>query len=68
MESFTIVGPRDQGSEKCKQAVDASLASLQVDYLDLFLIHWPGCQKLKVSLTQKSFTIGGGCVMIQEVP
>lgn len=43
------LSPRDQGTERCQQAVDNSLASLQVDYLDLFLIHWPGCQKLKPS-------------------
>ncbi|KAK8381914.1 hypothetical protein O3P69_015134 [Scylla paramamosain] len=43
------LSPRDQGSERCQQAVDNSLTSLQVDYLDLFLIHWPGCQKLKPS-------------------
>ncbi|XP_045137471.1 glyoxal reductase-like isoform X2 [Portunus trituberculatus] len=41
--------PSDQGSERCQQAVDNSLTALQVDYLDLFLIHWPGVSKLKSS-------------------
>ncbi|XP_050689304.1 glyoxal reductase-like isoform X1 [Eriocheir sinensis] len=43
------LSPSDQGSEKCRQAVKSSLAALQVDYLDLFLIHWPGAQRLKPS-------------------
>ncbi|XP_045601500.1 glyoxal reductase [Procambarus clarkii] len=41
------LSPRDQGREECKRAFSQSLAALKVDYLDLFLIHWPGAQKLK---------------------
>lgn len=31
----------DQGYENALQAFDASLARLQFDYVDLFLLHWP---------------------------
>lgn len=31
----------NHGYEKAKQAIDESLEKLGVDYLDLFLIHWP---------------------------
>jgi 2,5-diketo-D-gluconate reductase A len=32
---------RDQGREKVRPALEASLARLRLDYVDLFLIHWP---------------------------
>ena len=32
---------KDHGYENTKKAIDASLKSLKVDYLDLYLIHWP---------------------------
>merc|ERR1711892_132526 len=40
--------PKDHGTEKCQEAVDKVLKDLDTEYLDLFLIHWPGVQKLDV--------------------
>jgi len=37
----TKVWNRDQGYESTLAAFDASLKRLQLDYLDLYLIHWP---------------------------
>ena len=39
--------PKDQGSGVCREACLQSLSRLQCSYLDLFLIHWPGTQKLQ---------------------
>jgi diketogulonate reductase-like aldo/keto reductase len=41
----TKISPKDQGYEKAKAAIDASIKELDT-YVDLFLIHWPGTQKL----------------------
>ncbi|NPC94151.1 aldo/keto reductase [Bacillus sp. WMMC1349] len=37
----------DQGYEKTLAAFDESLRKLECDYLDLYLIHWPGKDKYK---------------------
>ena len=43
------LGPKDHGGEKCQAAIDRALEELETDYLDLFLIHWPGVQGMEVT-------------------
>ena len=38
--------PQDSGYEKTLKAFHATVDRLGVDYLDLYLIHWPGTAKL----------------------
>ena len=42
------LAPKDHGEQKCEDAIKNILTDLDTDYLDLFLIHWPGVQKLDV--------------------
>ncbi|CAH1785105.1 unnamed protein product [Owenia fusiformis] len=39
--------PKDQGYDNCRTSCMTSLENLQMEYLDLYLIHWPGTQKMK---------------------
>ncbi|KAK3831691.1 MAG: putative reductase [Linnemannia elongata] len=48
------LAPKDQGYDACYQAVTDSLRNLQVDYIDLYLIHWPGTSKLKLQDPQNA--------------
>ncbi|KAI1280721.1 Glyoxal reductase [Halotydeus destructor] len=42
----TKIGPASQGKGKCRQAVLSSIEKLQLDFVDLVLIHWPGVSGL----------------------
>ncbi|KAG0363242.1 hypothetical protein BG005_001975 [Podila minutissima] len=42
------LAPKDQGYDTCYKAVLESIKNLQVDYIDLYLIHWPGTARLKL--------------------
>ena len=35
----------DQGFDEAKKAIDVSLANLGLDYVDLYLIHWPAAKE-----------------------
>lgn len=39
--------PRNQNFEAAKKAVADSLRELETDFIDLYLIHWPGTSRLK---------------------
>lgn len=39
----------DQGYDRARAAVDASLQKLGLDYIDLYLIHWPGASATEPS-------------------
>ncbi|KAI8064470.1 NADP-dependent oxidoreductase domain-containing protein [Gongronella butleri] len=43
------LAPKDQGYEKCYQAVLDSLERFDLEYLDVYFIHWPGTSKTKTS-------------------
>lgn len=38
----TKLAPADHGYDKARASALASIARLQVEYVDLLLIHWPG--------------------------
>ncbi|KAI8636780.1 NADP-dependent oxidoreductase domain-containing protein [Parasitella parasitica] len=43
------LSPQDQGFDACYQAVNKSLENFDIEYFDLYLIHWPGTSKKKLS-------------------
>ncbi|OMJ13657.1 Prostaglandin F synthase [Smittium culicis] len=48
------LSPSEQGYRKALNAVQRSLKNLKFDYIDMYLIHWPGVYKLKVSDPENS--------------
>ncbi|GAA3329733.1 hypothetical protein GCM10020331_079410 [Ectobacillus funiculus] len=60
----TKVWNSDQGYDSTLQAFETSLNKLGLDYLDLYLIHWPGKDKYKETwkALEKNYTKMGECV------
>ena len=46
---ISFIAPADQGYEATLRAVELSLKKLDIDYIDLYLIHWPGTAKIDPS-------------------
>ncbi|XP_058815973.1 glyoxal reductase-like [Topomyia yanbarensis] len=44
-----LISQRDKGEQFVEELVQKSLANLQTEYIDLYLIHWPGVSGLQVS-------------------
>lgn len=42
-----LIGPTHQGADKARASALSSLETLQLSYLDLYLIHWPGSAGMK---------------------
>lgn len=47
-----MTAPKDMGESRVQAAVERALHNLDVTYIDLFLIHWPGAKGLKTANTQ----------------
>uniref|UniRef100_A0A1I7XQP1 Aldo_ket_red domain-containing protein n=1 Tax=Heterorhabditis bacteriophora TaxID=37862 RepID=A0A1I7XQP1_HETBA len=45
----TKLSPANQGRLAAGKSIERSLNNLQVDYIDLLIIHWPGASKVQVN-------------------
>lgn len=55
-----------QGYEVAKLAIEASLTNLDLQYVDLYLIHWPGTSKLQVEDPQNAVNRRGSWLAMEE--
>uniref|UniRef100_A0A674NF13 Protein phosphatase 2 regulatory subunit B'beta n=1 Tax=Takifugu rubripes TaxID=31033 RepID=A0A674NF13_TAKRU len=60
------LGPKDQG-ERAKEAALRSLAQLDLSYIDLYLIHWPGTQNRSVSDQRNSGNRAQSWAVLEEL-
>ena len=51
----TKIAPDEQGKEKSFQSVISSLENLQISYIDLVSIHWPGASKRPPSSSENRY-------------
>ncbi|CAG8443474.1 15963_t:CDS:10 [Acaulospora morrowiae] len=69
-EDFFItskLGPKDQGYDNCLKAFSGSIKRFGTDYLDLFLIHWPGTQKFQPTDPQNAESRKGSWKAMEEL-
>ncbi|CAG8451916.1 11804_t:CDS:2 [Diversispora eburnea] len=69
-EDFFITSklpPSLQGYDNCRREFLNSLARFNMDYLDLFLIHWPGTQKLQPSDPRNAENRKGSWKALEEL-
>ena len=59
--------PQDAGYEKTLKAFNDTLLRLGADYLDLYLIHWPGTAKLPPTSAQHKINRLGSWKAMQEL-
>ena len=59
------LGPRDQG-HMTPEACQRSLDQLGLEYIDLFLVHWPGTQGLRVEDPQNSANRAQSWMALEE--
>lgn len=50
--AFSLVPALNQGEAEVASIVKQSLVNLQIDYIDLYLIHWPGVSGIDVSSSE----------------
>lgn len=60
------LGPQDQG-EGALQGALHSLAELDLDYIDLYLVHWPGTQGLPVGDPRNPGNRAGSWAALEEL-
>ncbi|KAI8846472.1 NADP-dependent oxidoreductase domain-containing protein, partial [Chytridium lagenaria] len=63
----TKIAPANQGSERAHDSILESLRKLNLEYIDLVLIHWPGSSGLKPHDTQNIAPNGEERVRVKAI-